>query len=145
MTYFDTAYVAKCYLNDPGAEDVRALARRSDRLCSCAWARVEFGAVLHRHRREGHLSLRDARRILRFFAEDEDSGVWTWFAITPILLQQAAESFDRLPRGAFLRAADAVHLTCAKENGLEEVHSNDRHLLACAQYFGLRPVNILED
>ncbi len=82
---------------------------------------------------------------MRFFTEDEDDGVWTWLAVTPALLQQAAESFDRLPKGAFLRAADAVHLTCARENGLEEVYSNDRHLLACARHFDLEAVNILEE
>ena len=79
---------------------------------------------------------------MRFFTEDEDDGVWTWLAVTPALLQQAAESFDRLPKGAFLRAADAVHLSCARENGLEEVYSNDRHLLASARYFDLEALSV---
>ena len=144
MTYFDTAYIAKCYLNEPRAAEVRALARRSDHLCSSAWARVEFSAVLHRHRREGHLRRRDARRIMEFFTQDENAGVWTWLPVTPALLQRSVESFESVPEGAFLRAADAVHLTCARENGLEEVYSNDRHFLACARHFGLAAVNILE-
>ena len=35
MTYFDTAYVLKCYIQEPGSEQVRAFARGCERIaCS---------------------------------------------------------------------------------------------------------------
>ncbi len=44
----------------------------------------------------------------------------------------------------FLRAADALHLSVAAVNGFEAVYSNDRHFLASAPLFGLKPVNVIE-
>lgn len=55
MMYFDAAYIAKCYLNEPGADRVRAAANRADGLVSCELARVEFACIVLRHVREGHL------------------------------------------------------------------------------------------
>ena len=40
--YFDAAYIAKCYLNEPGAERVRELARQARGLCSADFGRLEL-------------------------------------------------------------------------------------------------------
>ena len=42
------------------------------------------------------------------------------------------------PRDVFLRTGDAVHLLSAREHGLLEIYSNDRHLLAAAPHVGMR-------
>jgi len=43
----------------------------------------------------------------------------------------------------FLRAADAIHLATAAESSFPIVYSNDVHVLAAAQHFGIQGKNIL--
>jgi len=143
VIYFDAAYIAKCYLNEPGAERVRDLARTADGLASCEWGRLEFACLVHRHLREGHLTTREAREVLGDFAEDEVAGVWHWLPLTSVLMQRAFLRVRELPRGTFLRAGDVVHLAAASEHGHRDIYSNDRHLLASAGHFGLTGVDVI--
>jgi len=143
VIYFDAAYIAKCYLNEPGAERVRALARESQGLASCELGRVEFVCALRRHVREGHLEAREMRAVLAEFRADEDGEVWQWLPMTSALTRKVGDDVARLPAGAFLRASDALHLGAAREHGFGEVYTNDRHMLAAARYFGLTGVDVL--
>lgn len=142
--YFDAAYVAKCYLNEPGAERVRALAHSAPGLASCEWTRLEFTCIVHRHLREGHITAREGREVLEEFAGDESAGVWHWLPVTPALIETVCTQVRNLSKRTFLRAGDAIHLGCARENGHREVYTNDRHMLASASHFGLMGVNVLE-
>ena len=144
MIYFDAAYIAKCYLNEPGAERVRAVARDVQGLASCELARLEFVCTLHRHLREGYLKPREVRRILAEFRTDEEGDVWRWLPITSFLLRKVGDDVARFPSRVVLRAADALHLGAAREHGFREVYTNDRHMLAAARYFGLSGVNVLD-
>ena len=92
MIYFDAAYVAKCYLNEPGADRVREVAYAADGLASCGLARLEFASILKRHVRARHETRREMKAILNDFAEDEQNGVWQWFGMTSELLEKARKA-----------------------------------------------------
>jgi predicted nucleic acid-binding protein len=144
VIYFDAAYIAKCYLNEPGADRVRAVAYASDGLASCELARLEFASILTRHVRERHLTRREMKAILKDFEADEQDGVWQWFSVTSELLDKARKAVLDIPSTVFLRSGDALHLACAEEHGFQEVYTNDRHMLKAARYFELVGVNVLE-
>ena len=74
MTYFDAAYIAKCYLNEPGAERVLTVAREADAVASCELARPEFASIVRRHARERHITKREMAAIVREFHQDESDG-----------------------------------------------------------------------
>jgi predicted nucleic acid-binding protein len=97
MIYFDTAYIAKCYLNEPGADRVREVAYAADGLASCELARVEFAAILRRHVRERHVSRREMTAILKDFEENEQNGVWQWFGVTSDLLERTRRAVLDMP------------------------------------------------
>lgn len=143
MIYLDTCYILKCYLTEPGSTEVRGLTQSADGLASCVLARVEFAATVHRHLREGRLSETDARQVLHDFKADEDAGFWNWLGLTLALLDDARAAYETLPPSVFVRANDAIHLTCARIHGFREIHSSDRHVLAAAPFFSLKGVNVI--
>jgi predicted nucleic acid-binding protein len=104
---------------------------------------VEFYSVVQRHLREKNIDTPDAQQVLKDIEQDEMDGVWEWLPITPSLIRSVCVSIRSLPSTAFLRAVDAIHLACAREHGLSEIYSNDRHMLDCAQYFGLKGINLI--
>jgi predicted nucleic acid-binding protein len=144
VIYFDAAYIAKCYLNEPGADLVRQVAYRAEGLASCEVARLEFACIVRRHLRERHVTRREATAIMKDFEQDEKSGVWHWFGMTPVLVEQARQAVLRLPRTVFLRAGDALHLACAHEHGFRDVYTNDHHMLEAAPHFQLAGVNVIK-
>ena len=145
MIYFDAAYIAKCYLNEPGADRVREVAYTADGLASCELARLEFAAILKRHVRERHVTRREMTAILKDFEEDEKSGVWQWLGVTSELLEKTRKAVLDLPSTVFLRSGDALHLTCAEEHGIQKVYTNDHHMLQAAKHFHVTGVNVLSE
>jgi hypothetical protein len=145
MIYFDTAYIAKCYLNEPGAERVREVAYGANGLVSCELARLEFASILKRHVRERHVTRREMAAILKEFEDDEKNGVWQWFGVTSELLEKARKAVLDIPSTVFVRSGDALHLACAEEQGFDEVYTNDRHMLEAARYFRVTGVNVIVD
>ena len=145
MIYFDAAYIAKCYLNEPGADRVREVAYRAEGLASCELARLEFASILKRHVRERHVTRREMAAILKDFEDDEQNGVWQWFGVTSALVEKARLVVLGIPSTVFLRSGDALHLACAEEHGFQEVYTNDQHMLKAARHFHLTGVNILSE
>jgi predicted nucleic acid-binding protein len=142
VIYFDTSYVARLYLNDPGWEKVRQLAA-TDHLACCIHGRAETVAAFHRKFREGAIGSNELTTLLRQFDQECEAGAFRWLALSETVISRLVKVYTSLPAAVVLRGADAIHLACAAEHSLKEVYSNDTRLLACAGYFGLKGVNII--
>jgi predicted nucleic acid-binding protein len=137
MYYFDSAYVAKCYLNDPDSEAVRDLVRAPAPLYSSALCIPEVTSAIHRRHSSRLLSRRQALELAARFRLHAEGGTWTFVPLTESLLWEAHESLRTLPPGVAPRAGDAVHLVSARLAGFFEIWTNDRHMLDAARQFGL--------
>jgi predicted nucleic acid-binding protein len=145
VVYLDTCYILKCYLTEPGSEEVREFTEAADGLASCVLARAEFAAAVHGHVRERKLTRAQAAEVTQRFRDDERQGYWVWHGLTERLLDDVARGFEWLPPATYLRTADAIHLCCARAENYREIHSNDWHLLAAAPHFGLKGVDVVRD
>jgi predicted nucleic acid-binding protein len=135
--YFDSAYIAKCYVNEPDSAAADKLARRAPKLYSSVLAIAEVHCVFHRHVREGLMTPKASRDLARLFLGHADAGYWNFIPAGEQLLRRTAAIVIAFAPGLFLRAADAVHLTSAMELGEGEIWTSDRHMLAAAPRFGL--------
>lgn len=136
MKYFDTSYLARCYVEDARWEAVRTLAEEEPVAC-CSLGRAETAAAFHRKLREGSLTPDEHAEVALQFYDDCASGLWRWLPLDDALAAGVSEKLRLLPANVFIRGADAVHLLCAAEHGFTEIFSHDRHFLAAAPHFGL--------
>jgi predicted nucleic acid-binding protein len=136
--YFDTAYIAKCYFNEPGAAKIRQFAKQASSLNSSALCIAELACVIHRNLRERSVSPAQAARVRDQLAEDIHNEVWRLIPMTNRLLQRVDSLVRGLPTDCFLRSGDAIHLTSAIDAGFQEIWTNDRHLLEAASRVGIR-------
>ena len=143
MLYFDSNYILKCYLPEPGGPQVRALAARPLTKSSSELGCTEVIAALHRKVREGSLSRPQMRAVWTRIRDDGAAGVWTWLPIDGAVLRAVEEAFLRLDAAVFLRSADAIHLATASLHGFTGIHSHDRHVLAAAPAFGLAGLDVI--
>ena len=142
MIYLDTSYLARLYLCDPGFEHVRALAATDQVACSFH-GELELFAVFHRKCREGVLDAAMFAAVLGQYDMERQISAITWLPATDAIIDTACQAFRVLPPTVFLRAADALHLACAKQHGFREVYTNDRHVIAAAPHFGIQGVNLI--
>jgi uncharacterized protein len=138
VSYFDSAYIAKYYLDEPESDAVRTLAESLGRVCCSIFGRLEVSSVFHRKWREGAYGESAYKEVCAQFEDDCVAGLWTWLPISPNLIEAVSKSIQQLPKTTFLRSADALHIVSARENGLKEIYSNDRQLLAAAKYFDVK-------
>ena len=135
MLYFDAAYVAKFYLQEPDSPAVRRLAKKAEVVHSSEWSLAEMACTLHRQVREGLLTGREAAEVRHVFRDHVTAGVWVLVPVTRELFEEVDAVVRTLPGDAFLRAGDALHLASAR---ITEIWSNDRHLLRTVPHFGLK-------
>jgi len=139
--YFDSALIAKFYLNEPGREAIRSLARDAGIVVTSGIAMAEVSAAFHRKLREGSVD-RDVFDALQGqFQHDLTNGLWRLIGPTEVLLQQVRTLFLRLDSSVFLRSLDALHLITAKAEHFNRIYSNDRHLLSACPSVGLEGIN----
>lgn len=144
MIYCDTACLVKYYLDEPGSNAVRRLIDQQTGVSSLSLARLELQAAFHRKLRESLISAKTHEALVGQFTDDHRDGLWNWLPVDDDLLDQAARRFASLSAKIFLRASDALHLTCAKEHGFRELYSNNQHLLAAAKHFGIKGRNVIK-
>jgi len=136
--YLDSAYVAKCYINEPDATLVRKWVQGESDCLTSALSLAELACLFQRHIREKGLSRSQALALRKAFLEDVEEGAWILLPISDSVLRNVEASVRNLPSGVYVRAGDAIHLVSARDAGFAEIWSNDRHLLGAASSFGLR-------
>lgn len=140
--YFDTTYLCKLRWPEHGSAEVCACAGTAG-LATALHGRSEFYAVGLRKRREGTATDMAVLATNAQFNADIAVGDIRILPITDAVLDRVETVFATAPATTYLRAADALHLATAAENGFTEIYSNDKHLLAAAPLFGLRGINVI--
>ena len=143
MIYLDSTCLVRLYFEDTGYERVRDLAA-SDVVACAQHGRTEVISAFHRKLRERAISARLYEITLQEFLNETNGGAFRWLPVSERVFERAEVVYARLPATIFLRAADALHLSTASENGFREIHSNDAKLLSAASHFGLRGLNIID-
>jgi len=137
MYYFDSAYVAKCYINEPDSEPLREMVRAPAPRYTSVISIAEVSCAFRRQVRQHSLSHLQVLQLASLFRTDVQDGVWTLVPASERLLWEVHRSVQTLPPGVFLRAADAIHLASARSAGFSELWTSDRQMLRAASHFGL--------
>ena len=138
MYYFDSAYVAKCYLNDPDSERVRDLVREPVTLVSSSICIAEVSCAIHRRVREKALTQKQGQELCDLFRMHCEEHVWMLTPLSDRMLWDVSQALKTIAAGVFVRAGDAIHLISARQAGFNDVWTNDRHMLLAAPHFGLK-------
>ena len=139
--YFDSALVAKFYLNEPGRDRVRRTAAKAGKVVTSGVAVAEVTAAFHRKLREGAVDRTVFRALMGQFQHDLQGGLWTLIAPTEALMEDVQGLFLRLDKSVYLRSLDALHLITAKAERFDCVYSNDRHVLRACPSLGMKGID----
>ncbi len=141
--FFDAAYLGKLHWIEPGSAEVQALATKAGQIVCSQHGRAEFYSIGFRKVREGLATHNILRSVFAQFNADVASDTISLLSLSDTIIDRIENVFATAPANTYLRAADALHLATASENGFAEIHSNDKHLLAATPLFGLIGVNVV--
>ena len=99
--------------------------------------------AFHRKLREGTIKPAAYAALLGQVQAHIEAGAFRWLPQDGQVFSRIRQVYQKLPATVFLRAADAIHLATAAEACFPIVYSNDAHLLAAAQHFGIQGKNII--
>ena len=142
MIYFDTSYLVRLYYQDPGYEQVRALAA-TDHVACAALGQAEMMAAFHRKLREGAIRPAAYAALVEQVETHIQAAAFQWLPQDQDVLSRVRHVYRKLSATVWLRGADAIHLGTAAEAGFQVVFSNDTHLLAAAKHFGIEGRNVI--
>jgi hypothetical protein len=86
MIYFDAAYVAKFYLDEPDSERVRSVGDNAGEVACCVHGRIEVISVFHRKMRERAFAPKVFAVVCDQFDTDCEALVWEWLPISAALI-----------------------------------------------------------
>lgn len=141
--YYDSNYLLKLQITEAGSNAVRAHAATVLEIHTAQHGRGEFASAAFRKVREGVATAADFQRLMAQLKSDIAATTLVMLPLTDGILDRIETVFSTAPATTYLRAADALHLATAAENGFTEIHSNDKHLLAAAPLFGLLGINVI--
>ena len=139
--YFDSALVAKFYLNERGRDEVRRVATAAGVVVSSGIAVAEVSSSFHRKLREGALDRTTHKALQGQFEHDVVRGLWKLVGPTDALLLEVQALFAGLDKSVFLRSLDALHLVTAKAERFDRIYSNDQQLLRACRSLGIQGVD----
>jgi predicted nucleic acid-binding protein len=141
--YFDSNYLFRLYSTEAGSDEVQRLAATAQRIATAWHGRAELASTLLRKRRESALTDQVIQEIRYQIRDDRENGSVQFLDYSDRITVRLEAVLEQAPKTTFIRAADALHLACAAENGFTEVYSNDRHFLSAASLFGLEGINVV--
>jgi predicted nucleic acid-binding protein len=141
--YYDSNYLLKLQIAESGSSYVRAHAATVLEIHIAQHGRAEFASAAFRKVREGVATAADYRRLISQLRADIAATTVVLLPLTNAIIDRIESVFFTAPASTYLRAADALHLATAAENGFTHIYSNDKHLLAAAPVFGLVGENVI--
>jgi len=95
VSYFDSSYIAKFYLDEPESEAVRRSAESLGQVRCAVIGQIEVAAVFHRKFREGAFDAGAFREVMAQFDDDCGQGLWTWLPLTTALAAKTTPAADQ--------------------------------------------------
>jgi predicted nucleic acid-binding protein len=107
ILYLDASALVKLYVEEPGSAAVTARLDRAEAVATVRVTYAEARAALARHRREGGLTVRSLRRVVRQL--DAEWGTYNVVEVSDPVVRRAGALAERHA----LRGYDAVQLAAA--------------------------------